>query len=284
MRTTGRSIVVLAGLSLALVATGCASGTQGLSSGNQDFNDHGVVFYCDGAGGGGLVMNWGRGVQKGLKDAGFNGTFDELRWETGMGVIADQEDPVADKRAQARKLAQQIKSYRAQYPSSPVTVMGLSAGTAVVAYALEVLPQSVDVDTVVMLSGSLSSGHNMTTALRRVRGDVYVTTSPFDAILKDAVPITGSADREMVGDDVIGVHGCHMPPGASAEVRRLYSKIIIIEWTPTFLRYEDSGGHTDTTHPSFVQHIIAPLILREGPRHLHVHPRGSAGKLSPAEG
>ena len=84
-----------------------------------------------------------------------------------------------------------------------------------------------------------------------------------------------------VGDNVVGVHGCHVPPGASAETRRLYSKVVILAWQPSFLKYGDAGGHTDTTNPGFVQHVIAPLVMREGPRHLHVHPEGT-GRTVPA--
>jgi len=253
-----------------------ASMQIGCMSGQPDYNSHGVVFYCDGAGGGGIT-NWGPGVRKGLADAGFTGTFDEFSWETGLGVLADQTESVADKRAQARKLAAQIKAYKSQYPGSPVHIMGLSAGTAIVPFALEELPESASVDTAVLLSGSLSSGYDLTKALRRVRGDMYVTTSPNDTILSGVVPMTGSADRQNVGDDVVGIHGCHLPPGASAETRRLYSKIVIIAWEPSFRQFGDAGGHTDTTNASFVQHVIAPLIIRESPRHMQVHPRGSAG-------
>lgn len=248
----------------------------GCMSTPQNFSSHGVVFYCDGAGGGGIT-NWGPGVRKGLKDAGFTGTYDEFPWETGLGVIADQTEAVSAKRAQARKLAALIEKYVKQDPGSPVHVMGLSAGTAIVPFALEELPDSVSVDTAVLLSGSLSSGYDMTKALRHVKGDMYVTTSQSDAILTGAVPITGSADDLKVGDDVVGVHGCHLPRGASAETRRLYSKIVIIAWDPSFIKFGDAGGHTDTTNPSFIQHVIAPLIIREGPRHMQVHPMGSAG-------
>ena len=272
MRTALHCLLAATACGLALTVTGCMSS-------QPDFSSHGVIFYCDGAGGGGLT-NWGPGVQKGLKDAGFTGTFDEFPWETGLGVLADQTEAVSAKRAQARKLADQIKAYKAQYPGSPVHIMGLSAGTAIVPFAMEELPESVGVDTVVLLSGSLSSGYDLTKALRHVRGDMYVTTSPHDAILSGAVPFTGSADDKKVGDDVVGVHGCHLPPETSAETRRLYSKIVIIAWDPSFRQFGDAGGHTDTTNASFVQHVIAPLIIREGPRHMQVHPRGSAGTYS----
>jgi pimeloyl-ACP methyl ester carboxylesterase len=276
MPTALHSLSAIVACALALASTGCVSS-------QPDFNSHGVVFYCDGAGGGGIT-NWGPGVQRGLKDAGFTGTFDEFSWETGLGVLADQTEAVSAKRAQARKLADQIKAYKAQYPGSPVHLMGLSAGTAIVAFTLEELPEKASVDTAVMLSGSISSSYDMTKALRRVKGDMYVTTSPNDTILSGVVPMTGSADRKNVGDYVVGIYGCQLPLGASAEIRRLYSKIVIIRWEPSFRQFGDAGGHTDTTNASFVQHVIAPLIMREGPRHMQVHPRGSAGKNRKAGG
>ncbi len=234
-----------------LAVTGCAT-TPPVYTG------HGVVFYGDGAGGGGIT-NWGPGVKKGLHDAGFEGTFDEFPWETGMGVIADQDASVAYKREQGKKLADIISAHHSQHPNDPLYLMGLSAGTAVVVYTLEVLPESVPIEAVVLLSGSLSSGHNLTDALRRVEGDVYVTTSQRDAILRGVVPETGSADREFVGDDVIGVHGCHMPKGAPPETPRLYSKVVVLAWNPSFAQYGDAGGHTDTTNPAFVARLVGAI-------------------------
>ncbi len=257
-----------------LAAAGCATGQP--MWGEPQLSGHGVVFYCDGAGGGGLT-NWGPGVKKGLADAGFSGTFDEFVWETGLGVVADQVEAVEAKRSQAAKLARKITAYQSEYPEAPVHVMGLSAGTAIAVFALEALPADSRVDTVVLLSGSLASDHDLTKALQRLRGDMYVTTSRNDAILASAVPTLGSADREFVGDRVAGVDGFVLPAGASAETRRLYSKIVLLSWDPTLERYGDYGGHTDTTKPEFVQHVIAPLILREGPRNMRVHGRGTAG-------
>jgi pimeloyl-ACP methyl ester carboxylesterase len=224
--------------------------------------NHGYVVYFDGAGGGSVVTNWGRGVKKGLLAAGYEGAGEEFVWETGAGVLADQRASVAYKRKKAAEAAEHIKQYAKVHPGQPITLMGLSAGTAIAIYALEALPESVSVKTVVLLSGSLSSGYDLTQALEHVQGKVYVTTSPHDKILSDVVPITGSADRENVGNDVIGVHGCHLPPNPSHKARQLYSKVEIIKWDPSFRQYGDAGGHTGTTTPRFVQHVIAPLIMR----------------------
>lgn len=257
-------------------ATGCAS-TQ------PAYNPSGMVYYCDGAGGGGIT-NWGAGVKKGLDNAGYQGGWDEYDWETGLGVVADQVEGVAAKRAQGRKVAKLIMQYQSQYPDSPVCLIGLSAGTAIALYALEALPDDDDnrVDTVVMLSSSVASDYDLTQALKRVSGDMYVTTSPNDVVLGELAPAFGTADRQFVGQQIAGLHGFMLPPNASPETRRLYSKLVILAWDPSMDRFGDYGGHTETAKPEFVQHVVAPLIMRDGPRYVRIHGAGTAGKYNAA--
>ena len=254
-----------------LLSAGCASS-------QPNFSDHGVVFYCDGAGGGGIT-NWGVGVKKGLADAGYTGTFDEFSWETQLGVIADQEESVTAKKTQGARLARQIQDYQAQFPDSPVNLVGLSAGTAIAIYALEALPAGAKVDSVVLLSSSVSSAYDLTEALQRVAGDIYVTTSPNDSVLGSLAPAFGTADRKYVGQNIAGLHGFYLPGGATPATRRAYSKIVILAWAPAWQAYGDTGHHTDTTKPAFVQHVVAPLVIREGPRFVRVHDQGSAGSF-----
>ena len=111
--------------SLVLTVAGCASS-------QPHFTAAGAVFYCGGAGEDGLLANWGGGVKEGLLAAGYAGTFDDYHWETGLGVITDQDESVKAKRAQATRLAQRVATYESQFPDSPVTMIGLSAGTAIV--------------------------------------------------------------------------------------------------------------------------------------------------------
>lgn len=221
----------------------------------------GYVYYCDGAGGGGLLMNWSSGVRDGLVDAGYDGSGEMFRWETGLGVVADQTASVEYKKGKARQLADEIVKYKAKYPDAPVHIIGLSAGTAVVAYALEYLPVNDAVQNVVMLSGSLSSGYDLTQALRRVKGRMYIFTSQRDEVLLAAVPMVGTADRVSADGGTIGLNGARLPAGASQETRALYRKISVIAWNPQFARYGDEGGHTDSVKGPFVQQFVAPLII-----------------------
>lgn len=249
------------------VATG--SGCSQMSGGSKDYSSHGDVYYLDGAGGGGLVSNWGYGVKEGLKMAGFNGKFVEPHWETGLGVVADQVASDAYKRQKAGELASTIAKARRAYPDAPITLMGLSAGTAVAVFTLEALPAGCQVDNVVLLGASIGADYNLTNALRHVSGRMYVFTSDNDAILNYAVPTLGTADRQSGDVPAAGLNGFYMPFNCGPESRRLYSRITNIAWKASFEKDGDWGGHTDTTHPKFVRDYIAPLVLQEGPQNMH---------------
>jgi pimeloyl-ACP methyl ester carboxylesterase len=234
---------------------------------------HGVVYYLDGAGGGSVITDWGRGVKAGLEEGGYQGEFIEYKWQTGLGVLADQDSSVEYKKAQAAKLAQRIVDYVESHPGDPVNLVGLSAGTAVAIYTLEALPTWCTVDVVILLGSSIDAHYNLTHALERVEDDLYVFTSPKDGVLGLLVPISGTADRQFSGREVAGIKGFIMPPDLDAQARVSYSKVINVHWQQGFAKTGNRGGHTGGTHPRFVAQYLTPLLIPEGPRTMYAkHP------------
>jgi len=110
-RTFGFAIVLPA--AILWFAWGCSMAQQ---PDRQERLSHGYVYYFDGAGGGGAVMNWGSGVKKGLLDAGFEGAGEIFPWNTGAGVVADQDSSVEYKRSKAGQAAREIQAYAKKYP------------------------------------------------------------------------------------------------------------------------------------------------------------------------
>ena len=90
----------------------------------------GYVYYLDGAGGGGKT-NWLRGVRNGLYKAGYDGGGEMFDWETGQGIIADQESTNKYKKEKALEVATRIQAFKAEHADVPITLIGFSAlGTA----------------------------------------------------------------------------------------------------------------------------------------------------------
>ena len=247
-------------LLVAVIAYASLSGCSQVAPDRDVRMARGYVYYLDGAGGGGL-MNWSGGVREGLVAAGYDGAGEMFSWETGMGVVADQTSSESYKRGKAAALAEKIRAYTHSHRGAPVTLMGLSAGTAVAVFTLEALPLGHDVDNVVLLSGSLSAGYDLTKALHHVRGRLYVFTSPKDAVLGFLLPFAGTADRASGPADTIGKHGVKMPANPSYETRREYGKVVEVPWNEKFKAYGHAGGHTDSVKARFIEAVVAPLVL-----------------------
>lgn len=230
---------------------------------------HGYVFYLDGAGGGGALSNWSGGLKKGLLDAGYPGAGEIFNWNTGKGVAADQDASVEYKRTRAAECARRIQQYSNENRGAPVTLIGLSAGTAVTVFTLEALPTSCQVENVILCGASISANYDLTRALARVRNRMYVYTSEKDAVLAFLVPMAGTADRTSGAS--AGLRGFTMPSRASGGQ---YAKVTHIAWRPEFARYGDYGGHTDALKAPFVQQYMAPLIMAGMARKSDVAPAG----------
>lgn len=240
----------------ALVAAGCNLAQRDKV---QICLPEGYVYYLDGAGGGNAILNWSSGVKEGLQAAGYNAFGEMFDWETGLGPMADAAAGADYMRSQARQLVTRIATHRQACPE-PAHLIALSAGTAVAVYALESLNDDNLIGNVVLLGSSVSADHDLTAALRHVRGKLYIFTSNTDAVLGFLIPLTGTAGHEP--GEPAGLGGFNLPLGATAETRRLYAeKVVTIRWTQDFERAGNYGGHLDNVNAQFVRDHVAPLIM-----------------------
>jgi len=238
-----------------VVGAGCQSASR-----TRQFEQFGKAYYLDGAG------NLGFGhetVVQGLRQAGVAGDVENIIWTTFTGPLGDQLIRV-NARLRAKDLTRKIVEYKQRHPDAPVYVIGLSAGTGVATWAVESLPDAMQIDTMVLLGSSLSSGYDMSKALTHVRDKVHVIYSPRDAVLTGFIPVTGTIDGQYLVEPA-GLVGMRAPGGASSEAQALYSeKINNIPWCPAFERLDYAGGHTDGTSFRFVRHYIGPKLLNVG--------------------
>jgi hypothetical protein len=263
IRATGSGVVMLSCVAMLAAAGGCADspGMAATSARPEGDAQFGAVYYLDGAGGGGL-MNWEGGLKKGLKLAGYRGQLTMFPWETGLGVIVDQDATMKYKRQKAGEVAAEIARFHQAHPTSQIHLIGLSAGTAVAIFALEALPPDVKVENVILFGASISNDYDLTKALGHVRTHLYNFTSEQDAVLGFLVPMSGTADRSNA--PAAGLDGFVLPPGANAQTRALYlTKVARIAWQAKYEKDGDFGGHTDGIHGPFVRDYVAPLVMRD---------------------
>ncbi len=217
------------------------------------------AIFLDGAG-------WFSGdgpVRSGLHRAGYPGAVERFEWTSLLGPISDYllATPSHPKVA---ALASRITKLRLANPDGQIILMGLSAGTSIVVYALERLPGDIQVDYVVLLSPAISSRHDLTGALKHVKHTLYATCTPHDMIL------TGISTADQRNDKPAGLVGLKLPKRMNAVKRKLYSKVVNIPWRPGYVAYGWGGGHVSVTSSNFIRVVIAPRIMDDRPYPLDI--------------
>ncbi|MCA9242827.1 MAG: DUF726 domain-containing protein [Phycisphaerales bacterium] len=239
-----RFTLMIIGTGALFALTGCGATSFGAAAG------HGITFYCPGAGN----IDFGdAGIRKGLKAAGYEGQVATVMWTVSFNPAIDQALRI-NARLGGTRLANEIKSYKRQFPDGPVTLIGLSAGTGVALWALEDLPHGMMVENVVLLGSSLNNRYNIGKSLPHIKGKIYNFYSSNDAILAGPMLVFGTIDGQF-GVEGAGAVGLHPPTGAD--------RVVNIPWKPEYSSYGYNGGHTDSTSPRFVQQFISPYVESE---------------------
>lgn len=246
-----RAVFILPVALAAVVAAGCG----GPSLTTQERYERGLVVCLSGAGG--LLGEVDR-IREGLRQGAVDRAVESFAWSRG-GVLTDQTG-IERNRQKAAELARRIEAYRAEYPGRPVHLIGVSAGTGLVVWALEGLREGHQVDGAVLIASSLGSRYDLSVALRNIRGRLYSFFSSVDPVLSVGVTLTGTVDRSRTGSG--GLLSFKPPKGDDAGTERLYQeKLVQYGWKPADVVLGHLGGHLGATQSRFVSKRIAPLVL-----------------------
>jgi pimeloyl-ACP methyl ester carboxylesterase len=251
-------------LAAALLSAGCADPAALRMNAGET---HGKVYYLDGVG----CYGFGReGVPAGLRMAGFRGDVEYWSWSATKTPF-DQFGG-AFVRVQAGDLAKMVAMYRKAYPGRPVSLIGLSGGTAVAVYACEQLPEGVSVDEVVLIASSLSEHYDLTKALRHIHGGITLFQTSGDIALGMA-RVVGTIDGAPLAASA-GSVGFHPPDRLSLAGRELYrSKVHNVPYSHSFASLGFTGNHTSAVgSPAFIRSKIGPIITT------HACDPGTAGR------
>jgi len=257
-KTLCRRILAVGAAVWLAVGIGCSQFIQ-FASGARAPGDKrkGITYYVGGAGPIGNV-GW-LDVPNGLEAAGYPGYVEVFAWQ-GLTHAGDQIN-ISRNRGKGAELAASIRQYKRSYPAREVNIIALSAGTGVATFALEALPEGIKVDNVVFLGCSLSSRYNLTRALKRIRGGLYVLYSETDLILNEVVWYTGTVDRSSAAEGVAGLEGFRPPPRPGPDTEMQYLKLHNVAHRYEFAEVGYKGGHIDSTSREFIQTYIAPIFM-----------------------
>lgn len=217
----------------------------------------GITFYVGGAGPLGHVGSYD--VPQGLQEAGYRGRVEVFTWQ-GVSHARDQID-IKNNRRTAVGLREKIRAYMRAYPGRPINLIALSAGTGIATFALETMLEREQVENVVFLGCSMSSGYDLTRALKRINGRLYVVYSPHDSILRNIVAYTGSVDRSSLAEGIAGLVGFRPPDRPGPDTEAQYAKLRNIPYSAEFAGAGYNGGHIDSTARAFIRDYVASAVI-----------------------
>lgn len=195
-------------------------------------------------------------LKRGLQAGGFDGPFEIYDW-----TCHDPGIPALHNRARNEEQAQVVadiltKQYR-KHPNQPIYLTCHSGGSGPATWALEKLPPDVHVACFVLLAPALSPTYDLSKALSHVVGHAYCFNSPSDdLVLGTGTKMFGTIDGLYC--DAAGRVGFQKPEKADPAQ---YAKLILVPYQQQWSRYGHIGGHIGPMGSSFVEAIVAPLML-----------------------
>ena len=219
-----------------------------------DFS-HTWLLHLPGIGG---EMPVDRDLVDGLRKGGWKGPLTVYDWtenDPGLDALRNHKRNMRE----AAKIADMIQDHVRKDPKVRIVVTSHSGGTGLAVWALENLPDDVQVQDVLLLASALSPGYDLSHALKHVRGHAYVFYSQGDAlVLGTGTKMFGTIDG--VRSEAAGLIGFSTPKGADPnEYRKLVQKPYDEGWQV----YGHFGNHIGCMSGSFADHVLAPILIED---------------------
>jgi pimeloyl-ACP methyl ester carboxylesterase len=236
-----------------LVAAGCDGNARYLT---EDRLKNGLVIILPGIEG---QSEYNREIRRGLIMADVDRALPIYSWGRPVpvaGMLLNQLDIIGNRLAGA-DIAKVIVRYQDSHPNKPVHIIGHSGGGGIAVFAAEELPPGRQIDGVILLSPSISSGYDLTKALSHCRSGIVNFYSREDmGFLVIGTTIAGNVDGARGA--AAGAVGFKKPaPLDSQDRKAAYVKLFQVRLSRELT---ETGAHTAATRAGFVWTHVAPWV------------------------
>lgn len=199
-----------------------------------------------------------RNIRKGLDRAGIQAAMPIYHWGSPIpiaGMMLNQMDVIGNRMA-GERVAKMVRQYQQSHPDRPVYLIGHSGGGGIAVFAAEAMGDA-QLDGLVLLSASISTGYDLSKALQHCRQGIINFYNPRDiGLLAVGTTITSTVDG--VRGPSSGLEGFEKPgAGASPDKRYNYRKLYQFKLRPSMSR---GDPHAAATKPGFVSTYVAPWV------------------------
>jgi len=239
--------VVAAFIVAASLCAGCGSNAKYLT---EDRLANGLVIILPGIEGHSAINE---GIRRGLVAGGVHRGLPIRQWGTPVpifGLLINQMDFVGNRLA-GKRLAKSIIEYQDEYPGRPVYIIGHSAGGGVAVFTAEALPEGRQVDGLILLSASISSGYDLQKALSRCRNGIVNFYNKGDSgLLGVGTVVLGTVDgTHGVSAGLVGFDNFDKPG---------YEGLYQVK-----MNNVSKASHTTSTQAGFVSSYVTPWVLSD---------------------
>ena len=196
----------------------------------------------------------------GIRDGGYRGEVEIYDWTAGEPGISALLARARNEK-QADKIAARIEKLLKADPELKIRLVGHSGGAGLATWALERLPEGVQIETLVFVAPALSQRYDLSKALAHVRGKAYAFTSPNDVLVLGAgTRMLGTIDG--VKEEASGMRGFTKPEGADDEQ---YAKLVPMPYTAAWMELGNIGDHIGPMGRTFAREVISPIVQGREP-------------------
>jgi pimeloyl-ACP methyl ester carboxylesterase len=197
---------------------------------------------------------------RGLRDGGYAGTLDIYDWterDPGLSALLARER----NQKQAGLVSDRIKRLLTAHPKLKIRLVGHSGGSGIAVWALERLPEEMQVESVVLIAPALSQRYDLSKALAHVRGKVFAFTSEYDSIVLGAgTMLFGTIDG--VKEEASGLRGFSVPADAD---KKQYEKLVTMSYNAGWMNWGNIGDHIGPMLRPFARVVISPILQDREP-------------------
>jgi len=164
---------------------------------------------------------------------------------TGLYNLTDYDR----NRRRASLLANEIEAWKRQHPDKPLYVVALSGGAGIVLFACEKLGPDTNLEAIILVSGGVSTGYDLTPALAHTRVGIFNYYSHKDIrVLRDGTTRWGTMDRR------------YGPAAGYASFDTKHAKLFQLAWEPSMADLGNNGGHATGLRSAFARRYYFPLF------------------------
>ena len=185
-------------------------------------------------------------------------TVETFPWSHGYCRIFSDQIDHGNVKMQGRRLAQLVLAHVTTAPHVPVSLLGHSAGCAVVLAAAEDLPAGT-LQRIILMAPSVPAKYDLRPALRSVRAGMDAFSSPKDNLyLRVGMVVTN-----ILRPNECTAAGCtgFSPDVETTEDGALYAKLTQYPWEPRLTWTGHYGGHFGCYQQTFLRVFVLPLLI-----------------------